>query len=56
MDVNWRYIRYDDGFQELYDHYEDLHEWNNLAGQPKFKDIIARHTKWLPRVNVPEAK
>jgi arylsulfatase A-like enzyme len=32
---DWRYIRYNDGTEELYDHRADPHEWNNLAGQPE---------------------
>ena len=28
---NWRYIRYKDGQEELYDHSKDPYEWNNLA-------------------------
>ena len=28
----WRYIRYEDGAEELYDHQDDPHEWVNLAG------------------------
>jgi arylsulfatase A-like enzyme len=28
----WRYIRYQDGSEELYDHQTDPHEWYNLAG------------------------
>ena len=28
----WRYIRYADGTEELYDHLSDPHEWSNLAG------------------------
>tara|TARA_A200000113_G_C8862867_1_gene353879 strand:- start:255 stop:1790 length:1536 start_codon:yes stop_codon:yes gene_type:complete len=30
----WRYIRYQDGSEELYDHRKDPHEWHNLAGVP----------------------
>ncbi|MCB9783048.1 MAG: sulfatase [Candidatus Omnitrophica bacterium] len=30
----WRYIRYEDGSEELYDHAQDPNEWNNLAGNP----------------------
>ncbi len=30
----WRYIRYQDGSEELYDHLTDPHEWHNLAGAP----------------------
>jgi arylsulfatase A-like enzyme len=28
----WRYIRYNNGAEELYDHDADPHEWTNLAG------------------------
>lgn len=31
----WRYIRYNNGAEELYDHENDPHEWNNLAGSPE---------------------
>jgi arylsulfatase A-like enzyme len=30
----WRYIRYNDGVEELYDHESDPREWTNLAGSP----------------------
>ena len=45
---HWRYIRYADGSEELYDHREDPGEWRNLAEEPKLKTVIARHRKWLP--------
>lgn len=32
-DERWRYIRYADGSEELYDHDADPHEWTNLADQ-----------------------
>ncbi len=44
----WRYICYADGSQELYDMRADPNEWNNLAGDPKYADVIAEHRKWLP--------
>ena len=31
----WRYIRYNDGMEELYDHDSDPREWNNLASSPE---------------------
>lgn len=45
----WRYIRYKDGTEELYDHDKDLWEWNNLANSPQYADVIADHRKWLPK-------
>jgi len=32
----WRYIRYGDGQEELYDHTKDPNEWENLAGDRGF--------------------
>ena len=44
----WRYIRYADGSEELYDHSNDPWEWTNLAGKAGYEDIIERHRKYLP--------
>ena len=33
-DDRWRYIRYSDGTQELYDLKNDPQEWSNLAAEP----------------------
>ena len=51
----WRYIRYDDGTEELYDHEDDPHEWANLAADPESAGTIATHRKWLPKTDVPTA-
>lgn len=32
----WRYIRYGDGSEELYDHSNDPNEWSNLANKNEF--------------------
>ncbi len=34
----WRYIRYADGTDELYDLEQDPNEWDNLSGSPQHKD------------------
>jgi iduronate 2-sulfatase len=44
---HFRYIRYADGSEELYDHREDPLEHNNLAG-PQTEIILADHRRWLP--------
>jgi choline-sulfatase len=49
----WRYIRYADGSQELYDLRADAREWKNLAADPGHADVIAELSKWLPKVNAP---
>jgi hypothetical protein len=50
----WRYIRYADGGEELYDHDADPYEWTNLAGDPKFADVTKSMMKLQPTVNNPE--
>lgn len=45
----WRYIRYNDGTEELYDHENDPWEWTNLAGKPEHAAVIAEHREWLPQ-------
>jgi arylsulfatase A-like enzyme len=35
----WRYTRYVDGTEELYDHAADPFEWTNLASEPTFQDV-----------------
>jgi len=50
----WRYIRYSDGTEELYDHDKDELEWHNVAADPEFADVKKRLARWLPLKNVPE--
>jgi len=45
---DWRYIRYRDGSEELYNHNTDPHEWNNVVANPKWQDVIAAHRSYLP--------
>jgi arylsulfatase A-like enzyme len=51
----WRYIRYANGSQELYDHSRDPHEWSNLAGRPEYASVIADLARWIPREEAPHA-
>lgn len=37
----WRYTRYHDGSEELYDQASDPYEWTNLAGDKRFSDMLA---------------
>lgn len=53
----WRYIRYSDGSEELYDHHADPHEWTNLASKPEHaalkQDIAAFFPKEFLRASRP---
>jgi hypothetical protein len=44
----WRYTRYADGSEELYDHVEDLWEWRNLAEDPRIACLKNDARRWLP--------
>jgi len=52
---HWRYIRYQDGSEELYDHRRDSGERTNLAGDPAHATVLAEHRRWLPAEEVPVA-
>ena len=45
---DYRYIRYADGSEELYDMGKDPNEWHNLADDPEMAHVIEEHRKWLP--------
>ena len=47
----YRYIRYEDGGEELYDHYVDPNEWTNISGEPKNDEVIEGLKKYLPSIN-----
>ena len=56
-DERWRYIRYADGSEELYDHQTDPNEWTNLASEsltPSHAEVIARLRNHLPKTNRPQ--
>jgi len=44
----WRYIRYADGSEELYDHATDPQEWKNLAGDTEHETVKATLRRHLP--------
>jgi arylsulfatase A-like enzyme len=52
----YRYIRYSDGTEELYDHENDPMEWTNLAGSPEHAATIKELAKSLPEQNVENAE
>ena len=52
-DDRWRYIRYFDGFEELYDLATDPDEFRNLAADPKLAAEKKRLRGWLEKVKAP---
>jgi arylsulfatase A-like enzyme len=54
-DERWRYIRYRDGGEELYDHDNDPQEWTNLAAKPELQELKARLAQWLPKTDAPDS-
>ncbi len=53
---NWRYIRYADGGEELYDEVKDPMEWTNVANKSEYAGIQESLRKAIPSVNVPTPK
>ncbi len=51
----FRYIRYADGSEELYDHAKDPMEWTNLADDQTHRQTKVELAKWLPQKNAPNA-
>jgi len=52
----WRYIRYEDGSEELYDHHADPDEWTNLANDPARERIKRRLASFIPEKQHPGLK
>lgn len=50
---DWRYIRYADGSEELYDLRNDPNEWTNLAKDERFTAQKVALAKWLPKIDKP---
>ncbi|MDF7824537.1 sulfatase [Pontiellaceae bacterium B12227] len=52
---NWRYTRYFDGTEELYDHRNDPQEWTNLANNPEYESMKQKLAdEWLPKKEAPK--
>lgn len=52
----YRYVYYEDGSEELYDHEDDPNEHRNLASETEYAPVKERMKKLLPTVNAPLAK
>jgi arylsulfatase A-like enzyme len=55
VQAGWRFIRYHDGGEELYDRAADPNEWTNLAASPQFAAKKAELAKYLPLEDAPNA-
>lgn len=49
----YRYIVYEDGSEELYDHQNDHWEWRNLAADSKHAEIKETLHQWIPSHHEP---
>jgi choline-sulfatase len=52
-DERWRYIRYRDGAEELYDVTADPHEYTNVASNPRHSGVKERLAQFLPASSAP---
>lgn len=50
----WRYTRYFDGSEELYNEGDDPNEWTNLAGNPEYESLKQKFAKHLPTEEAPQ--
>ena len=50
----YRYIRYANGDEELYDTENDPHEWHNLANRSDSRKIMDIMAQWIPEMNAGE--
>ena len=52
-DTRWRYTRYADGNEELYDRQKDPHEFDNLIKQKEnradLQTAVKRLSAWIPK-------
>lgn len=51
----WRYIRYADGSEELYNMLDDPNEWENLANHTDYAEVKQSLREWLPKIDKPLA-
>lgn len=52
-DEEWRYTRYFDGGEELFNHKKDPYEWTNLATDSRYDDVKSHLASFLPQDSVP---
>ena len=52
-DEEWRYTRYFEGGEELYNHRRDPYEWVNLANDLTYDDVRGHYSSLVPEEGVP---
>ena len=52
--LRYRYIVYEDGSEELYDHTKDKWEWRNLADSPEYAEVKKSMRSELPSHHEPD--
>jgi len=52
-DERYRYIHFEDGSEEFYDHQNDPNEWVNQADNPEYAEIKQQLARHLPKVDAP---
>jgi arylsulfatase A-like enzyme len=54
INMNWRYIQYEDKTEEFYNRIEDPNDWTNLATNPKYRAIMDEMKKSGPTSFAPQ--
>jgi hypothetical protein len=54
--LQYRYTRYANGDEELYDEKADPYEWTNLAKNPELASVKADLAQWMPKENKPDRR
>jgi len=44
----YRFIQYNDGSEEFYDHKKDPHEWHNVINNSDYAEVIEKHRRQVP--------
>jgi len=46
---DYRFIQYNDGSEEFYDHKTDPNEWHNVVENPEYSKIVEQHRSQIPK-------
>jgi len=52
-DERWRYTRYHDGSEELFDEVADKNEFHNMAAKPGYSAVKQKLARYMPATSVP---